>query len=159
MNIVVAAIFAYVALQMLVGVYVSRQIQNEDDYLLAGRSLGPVLATFSIFATWFGAETCIGAAGRGIDCAAAGTCTGRGIGACCGSGGVTSGGAGAATAGLGASGAGGVKAAAWSADTSQPEGLAGFCSACGCGLTGGGSGGCGFALERSLSFLARADLC
>ncbi len=63
MNVVVASIFAYVALQMLVGVYVSRQIQNEDDYLLAGRSLGPVLATFSIFATWFGAETCIGAAG------------------------------------------------------------------------------------------------
>ena len=63
MNAVVAAIFAYVGLQMLVGLYVSRRIQNEEDYLLAGRSLGPVLATFSIFATWFGAETCIGAAG------------------------------------------------------------------------------------------------
>jgi SSS family transporter len=30
---------------------------------VAGRSLGYGLATFTIFATWFGAETCIGAAG------------------------------------------------------------------------------------------------
>ena len=30
---------------------------------MAGRSLGPVLTTFTVFATWFGAETCIGAAG------------------------------------------------------------------------------------------------
>lgn len=42
---------------------VSRHIQTETDYLVAGRSLGPVLATFTVFATWFGAETCIAAAG------------------------------------------------------------------------------------------------
>ena len=41
----------------------SRRIRTEDDYLVAGRSLGPVLATFTVFATWFGAETCIAAAG------------------------------------------------------------------------------------------------
>ena len=63
MNLLVAAIFAYVALQMLIGVLVSRSIRTEDDYLLAGRQLGPALATFSIFATWFGAETCVGSAG------------------------------------------------------------------------------------------------
>jgi solute:Na+ symporter, SSS family len=62
-NLLVAAIFAYVLLQMIVGVVVSRSIRTEDDYLRAGRSLGPALAGFSIFATWFGAETCIGAAG------------------------------------------------------------------------------------------------
>jgi SSS family solute:Na+ symporter len=48
---------------MLIGVLVSRSIRTEDDYLLAGRQLGPALATFSIFATWFGAETCVGSAG------------------------------------------------------------------------------------------------
>jgi Na+/proline symporter len=48
---------------MVVGVLVSRNIRTESDYLLAGRRLGPMLATFSLFATWFGAETCIGAAG------------------------------------------------------------------------------------------------
>jgi SSS family solute:Na+ symporter len=63
MNLLVFAIFGYVALQMAVGVLVSRNIRTEADYLLAGRKLGPALATFSLFATWFGAETCIGAAG------------------------------------------------------------------------------------------------
>jgi SSS family transporter len=42
---------------------VSRRIRTEDDYLVAGRSLGPTLMAFTVFATWFGAETCIGAAG------------------------------------------------------------------------------------------------
>lgn len=59
-----AMLLLYVAVQLGVGVVVSRRIRTEDDYLVAGRSLGPVLATASVFATWFGAETCIGAAGQ-----------------------------------------------------------------------------------------------
>jgi Na+/proline symporter len=51
MNLLVFAIFGYVALQMAVGVLVSRNIRTEADYLLAGRKLGPALATFSLFAT------------------------------------------------------------------------------------------------------------
>lgn len=70
LNGLVLGIGGYVLLQIAIGVAVSRRIRTEDDYLLAGRSLGPVLATFTIFATWFGAETCIAAAGsvyaRGI---------------------------------------------------------------------------------------------
>lgn len=64
MNLVLAGILAYVLLQLLVGLLVSRNIRTETDYLLAGRRLGLSLATFSIFATWFGAESCIGAAGE-----------------------------------------------------------------------------------------------
>lgn len=64
MDWVVVGIFGYVLAQLLVGAFVSRGIATEDDYLLAGRRLGYPLATFSIFATWFGAETCIGSAGR-----------------------------------------------------------------------------------------------
>ena len=59
-----AVLLGYVALQLLIGVWVSRRVRTEQDYLLAGRSLGPVLVTASIFATWFGAETCVGAAGE-----------------------------------------------------------------------------------------------
>ena len=55
-------IFLYLALQLAFGLMVSRSIKTQDDYLLAGRQVGPVLGLFSIFATWFGAETCIGAA-------------------------------------------------------------------------------------------------
>jgi SSS family solute:Na+ symporter len=62
MNLPLLALLAYVLVQLVIGVIVSRRIRNENDYLLAGRSLGPVLATASIFATWFGAETCVGAA-------------------------------------------------------------------------------------------------
>lgn len=64
MNAVLIGVLIYIAAQLLVGVVVSRKIKDESDYLLAGRSFGLGLATFSVFATWFGAETCISAAGR-----------------------------------------------------------------------------------------------
>jgi Na+/proline symporter len=54
---------AYLAIQFAIGVAVSRRIRSETDYLLAGRRLGLALGAFSIFATWFGAETIVGAAG------------------------------------------------------------------------------------------------
>lgn len=60
---VLFVLFFYVAVQLGIGVWASRRIRNEDDYLVAGRSLGPILASTSIFATWFGAESCSGAAG------------------------------------------------------------------------------------------------
>jgi Na+/proline symporter len=49
--------------QFALGIAVSRRIASETDYVLAGRKLGVGLAAFSIFATWFGAETVVGAAG------------------------------------------------------------------------------------------------
>lgn len=61
------AIAFYLALQFGIGVYVSRRIHTESDYLIAGRNLGYLLATFSIFATWFGAETVVGSAGLAYD--------------------------------------------------------------------------------------------
>ncbi|MEK6806925.1 MAG: sodium:solute symporter family protein [Pseudomonadota bacterium] len=64
MNLVLACILIYIVSQLAVAFWVSHRNRNEEDYLLAGRALGPWLATFSVFATWFGAETCIGAAGE-----------------------------------------------------------------------------------------------
>ena len=63
MNATLLGILAYVLAQFAIGIYLSRRIRTEDDYLVAGRSLGYGLGTLTIFATWFGAETCIGAAG------------------------------------------------------------------------------------------------
>ncbi|HEX6371071.1 MAG TPA: sodium:solute symporter family protein [Longimicrobium sp.] len=63
MNLVLLGVLGYVLFQFAVGIYVSRRIRTETDYLIAGRSLGYGLAIFTIFATWFGAETTIGAAG------------------------------------------------------------------------------------------------
>ena len=64
MNTVLIGVIVYIAVQLLVGLLVSRRIRSESDYLIAGRRIGLGLATFSMFATWFGAETCIGAAGK-----------------------------------------------------------------------------------------------
>ena len=63
MPLVLLGIGLYVLMQLLIGAWVSRRIRTEADYLLAGRSLGYGLTTFTVFATWFGAETCIGSAG------------------------------------------------------------------------------------------------
>ncbi len=63
MSLVLLGIGLYVLMQLFIGAWVSRRIRTEADYLLAGRSLGYGLTTFTVFATWFGAETCIGSAG------------------------------------------------------------------------------------------------
>ena len=63
MNAVLVAVLLYVFFQLALGVYVSRRTASESDYLLAGRRLAFPISTMTIFATWFGAETCIGAAG------------------------------------------------------------------------------------------------
>ena len=54
------ALLAFLALQLGIGVWISKRIVSENDYLVGGRQLGYTLATFSIVATWFGAETVIG---------------------------------------------------------------------------------------------------
>jgi Na+/proline symporter len=63
MQPVLIGIGVYLVVQFVVGMLVSRRIASEADYLVAGRRLGLALAAFSIYATWFGAETIVGAAG------------------------------------------------------------------------------------------------
>jgi len=64
MTTVLFVLILYVGLQLALGVWVSRRVSSQQDYLLGGRSLGLVLCGASMFATWFGAETCVGAAGE-----------------------------------------------------------------------------------------------
>lgn len=61
MTPVFIGLLVYIGLSLVIGLLVSRKVHSESDYLIAGRQLGYLLATFSIFATWFGAETCVGA--------------------------------------------------------------------------------------------------
>ena len=63
MNPVVWGVAGYVLLQFLIGVWISRTIFTERDYINAGRKLGLGIAAFSVFATWFGAEVIVGTAG------------------------------------------------------------------------------------------------
>ncbi len=67
MNTVTAAILGYVLISLGIGAWIARRIRTEDDYLVAGRRLGYPLGIATFFATWFGAETLIGAAGSIYD--------------------------------------------------------------------------------------------
>ena len=58
------ALVGYLAIQLAIGAWLAPKIHTESDYLVAGRKLGYPLTIFSLFATWFGAETCIASAGR-----------------------------------------------------------------------------------------------
>lgn len=53
-------ILAYMGLQLFIGVWIAKRIHSESDYFLGGRRVSLPLVTFSLFATWFGAETCMG---------------------------------------------------------------------------------------------------
>src|SRR5262245_26689860 len=63
MNPLLLAIIAYVLVQFAIGAWVSRRMANERDYILAGRRLGTGLITFSVFATYFGAEAIVASGG------------------------------------------------------------------------------------------------
>lgn len=67
MTATLAAVLVYLIAQLAMGVWISRRIGSESDYLVAGRKLGYGLTTFSMFATWFGAETVMSSAGRAYE--------------------------------------------------------------------------------------------
>lgn len=64
---VLGALFAYVAVQFAIAAWMSRRIASDQDYIIAGRSLGAGLVAFSVFATWFGAEAIQVSAGEIYD--------------------------------------------------------------------------------------------
>ncbi|MBN1222703.1 MAG: sodium:solute symporter [Candidatus Aminicenantes bacterium] len=53
-------LLAYLSVQVLIGLWISKKIHSENDYFLGGRKLPLLMVALSLFATWFGAETCIG---------------------------------------------------------------------------------------------------
>jgi Na+/proline symporter len=59
--VVLVTIAAFVAVQLGIGFWVSRRVKSEADYLVGGRRLGVTFAGMSIFATWFAAESILGA--------------------------------------------------------------------------------------------------
>ncbi|MCB1126742.1 MAG: sodium:solute symporter family protein [Verrucomicrobiae bacterium] len=63
MNPVLIGLAGFILVQLAIGLVVSRRIRNTDDYWLAGRTMGFWLIMPSVFATWFGAETCVSSAG------------------------------------------------------------------------------------------------
>jgi Na+/proline symporter len=54
-----AFLFLYVVAQIALAAWAARGTSDEQDYLVAGRTLSTVQVAFSVFATWFAAETVI----------------------------------------------------------------------------------------------------
>jgi SSS family solute:Na+ symporter len=61
------ALIGYVAFLLGLSLYASRRIQDESDYVVAGRKLPLFLAWGTLIATWFGAATMFAAAGAARD--------------------------------------------------------------------------------------------
>lgn len=60
---VVTSIVIYILIFIAIGVYASGKVNTDKDYILAGRKIALIPAIFSVFATWFGAETIMGSSG------------------------------------------------------------------------------------------------
>src|SRR5262245_37853606 len=65
MNLQVAALIAYSALFIAFGLFISRRVKKADDFLVAGRSLGPGLLATTFLAANIGAGSTVGATGLG----------------------------------------------------------------------------------------------
>lgn len=57
-------ILGYAIIMILIGVYAARKVKNSEDYVLAGRSLPFYMALSTVFATWFGSESILGAGSK-----------------------------------------------------------------------------------------------
>ena len=54
------SVAAYMLVMLGIGFWSSRRIENAKDYIIAGGRLGWALSIGTLFATWFGGETCMG---------------------------------------------------------------------------------------------------
>lgn len=63
MDITILGISIYILIMLVIGYWSSKRIKNLADFLVAGRRLPFYLAVATLFATWFGAGSCMGASG------------------------------------------------------------------------------------------------
>ncbi len=59
--LIIACVVGFFLLRLAIGYYASRKVNNTTDYVVAGRRLPIYLTGASIMATWFAAETLMGA--------------------------------------------------------------------------------------------------
>lgn len=63
-TLIATFVIIYMLLMIPIGIYASRRIKTSRDYVLAGRHLPFGMAMATVFATWFGSETFMGAGSR-----------------------------------------------------------------------------------------------
>lgn len=57
-------VLIYMLMMIPIGIYASRRVKSSQDFALAGRHLPFSMALATVFATWFGSETFLGAGSR-----------------------------------------------------------------------------------------------
>jgi len=57
----------YMCVMLLIGFWCRRRISDTKDFIVAGRRLGWMLSLGTIFATWFGSETCMGSSSMAFE--------------------------------------------------------------------------------------------
>lgn len=57
----------YLAATLAIGYWASRRVKTTRDFVIAGRQLPMIVAASALFATWFGAETIMGASAEFVD--------------------------------------------------------------------------------------------
>jgi len=57
-------VLIYMLMMIPIGIYASHRVKSSQDYVLAGRHLPFSMAIATVFATWFGSETFLGAGSR-----------------------------------------------------------------------------------------------
>ncbi len=57
-------VLVYLFVTLIIGYLASKLVKNSKDFLLAGRNLPLSISVFALFATWFGAETVLGASSK-----------------------------------------------------------------------------------------------
>jgi len=60
---IIGGVCCYMLMMLGIGYWASSKIHNVKDFIVAGGRMGWVLSIGTIFATWFGAETCMGSSG------------------------------------------------------------------------------------------------
>ena len=60
-NVILVGVVFYMMIMVAIGVYASRGTQSLTDFIVAGRKMPLWLCSVSIFATWFGSGTMMGA--------------------------------------------------------------------------------------------------
>lgn len=62
--LVAILVLTYIAIMLPFGLYARKKVATSSDYVLAGRSLPFYMALATVFATWFGSESIIGAGAK-----------------------------------------------------------------------------------------------
>ncbi len=65
--LVLGGVGLYVLVILAIGIYAGKRVDNQADYIVAGRNLGLGLLVFTFFATFYGGGTIMGVAGAAHD--------------------------------------------------------------------------------------------